>query len=533
MKKIILALVVLSMGTSLMAQTELDALKYIQPDINGTARYIGMAGAFGALGGDASAIKDNPAGLGIYRKSEIVGTLNAMLQNSTSNWQFKNAGEMKNSYGYGDSYKNGMTNFSVVLAAPTLKSENGNGGLLSSNWSFSFDRLKTFNRSISIKSGASNSSITDFMGYFSNGLPITDLAGDNDPNGNAYNMTTVPWLSVLAFKGYLMNPLSGNNWESFLETQKSTATPSFDMVESGNINEYSLSWAGNFSNLFYLGTSLNYKTINYSLTSHYTENYTGTNHMQLNNTILSTGGAINLNIGAIVRPTDFLRFGLSLHLPTVYQLNDKYESSLDYNVKYTDDKNITTVKSGTESTPTDGYNDYQIQGPLQINLSAAFIIGKKGLVSTEYNFSNYTGTRLLDKDGNAQSYNNENQRMNEMFNNVQTIKIGGEYKLTDNFSLRAGYANMSNATKDDAQKIMYESTIRTDTEYFLHNGTNYITAGFGYREASWFLDFGYMHKIVDETFMPYRNVMTGDFAVNPASVLTYTNNAFVTLGFKF
>ena len=171
-----MALVVLSIGTNLLAQSELDALKYIQSDINGTARYIGMAGAFGALGGDASAIKDNPAGLGIYRQSELVGTLSAMMHNTTSNWQYNDAGEMKNSYGYGDLYKTGMTNFSVVLAAPTLKSENEKTGLLTSNWSFSFDRLKTFNRNISIKSGLSNSSITDFMGYFSNGLPDTDLS---------------------------------------------------------------------------------------------------------------------------------------------------------------------------------------------------------------------------------------------------------------------------------------------------------------------------------------------------------------------
>ena len=63
MKKIILALTVFANCTVMMSQTEFDALKYTQKDINGTARYMGMAGAFGALGGDASSIKDNPAGL--------------------------------------------------------------------------------------------------------------------------------------------------------------------------------------------------------------------------------------------------------------------------------------------------------------------------------------------------------------------------------------------------------------------------------------------------------------------------------------
>ena len=84
-----MAMMVVLNCTLMIAQTEIDALKYVQTDINGTARYMGMAGAFGALGGDASAIKDNPAGLGIYRKSELVGSMNVMMQNSTSNWNEK------------------------------------------------------------------------------------------------------------------------------------------------------------------------------------------------------------------------------------------------------------------------------------------------------------------------------------------------------------------------------------------------------------------------------------------------------------
>ena len=69
---------------TLVAQTEFDALRYLQPDISGTARYSAMGGAFGALGADASAIKDNPAGLGIYRSSELSATMNVFSQRSTA-----------------------------------------------------------------------------------------------------------------------------------------------------------------------------------------------------------------------------------------------------------------------------------------------------------------------------------------------------------------------------------------------------------------------------------------------------------------
>ena len=38
-------------SSMLFSQGVVDALKYSQQDIRGTARYMGMAGAFGALGG--------------------------------------------------------------------------------------------------------------------------------------------------------------------------------------------------------------------------------------------------------------------------------------------------------------------------------------------------------------------------------------------------------------------------------------------------------------------------------------------------
>ena len=70
MKRYIFSLACVVLGATVSAQGIFDALRYADNSINGTARYMSMAGAFGALGGDASSIVDNPAGLGIYRSSE-------------------------------------------------------------------------------------------------------------------------------------------------------------------------------------------------------------------------------------------------------------------------------------------------------------------------------------------------------------------------------------------------------------------------------------------------------------------------------
>ena len=515
MKKILIALTVVFNCSFLMAQTEFDALKLSQTDITGTARYMGMAGAFGALGGDASAIKDNPAGLGIYRSSELVGTLNVMMQKGNSTWNGVKSMD--------DLYKVGFNNFSYVMAKPTWRNENGSSGLLSSNFSFSYNRIANFNRSLNIKSGDAASSMTDYMAYLTGNISDNDLAYTN--SYEPFDNVNVPWLSVMAYEGKLMNETVSNGvstWSSALGNSGSV-TPSYLVTEKGYVDEYSLGWAGNFNNKFFLGTTINFRSLNYSSTSSYGELFSDNRGMMnLRDSIYSTGTGFNLNIGAIYSPMDNIRLGLSVHSPTIYSISDNYYSRLSFDF---------AGYAGYSGTP-EGSSNYQLQGPTQINLSAAYIFGTKGLLSAEYDYSNYTGIRLMDTNGSSQSFSDENQGMSQMLADVSTIKIGAEYKLTDNFALRAGYAYSTNATDPNAAKLVRYNTVRTDSEFYRNNSTNYFSAGFGYREANWYIDCAYMNKMLNESFYPY-NSNNLDIAVNPAKVITNTNNLVVTLGLKF
>jgi len=522
MKKSIIAIAVLFSSSYAVAQTEFDALKYVQTDINGTARYIGMAGAFGALGGDASAIKDNPAGLGIYRRSELTGTFNTSMQSSKSTW---NKGS-----GLDDFLKSGFNNFSYVIALPTYNAENGNKGLLSSNFSISFNRLKNFDKSMYVKGSSQTSSMTDYLAGLTGGISESSLQSTS--SNNPFSNIKIPWLSILAYEGYLINPTTGvNQWGSLLNPGE-TVIPTYKLFEKGYLDEYSIGWAGNFDNELFLGATLNLKSLNYSAFSSYSETFYGTGNndggsMNLKDTIITKGSGVNLKLGAIYCPTDYLRLGVSIHTPSVLILTDNYFSRLDFN----------TVKEGYITTPGDGYSNYQIQSPFQFNASAAFIAGEKGLISVEYDFANYNGMRLRSDIGDAQSFDLENDAIRANVNNVNTIKIGGEYKLTKNFAVRAGYANSGASTALNAVKEIRYNTLRTDLEYFRNNRTDYFTAGFGYREAGWYIDCAFMNKRLDETFYPYNSKSISEnnssLAVAPASIITTNNNLVVTLGFKF
>ena len=251
MKRYIFSLTLIIFSMNFMAQTEFDALKLVESDINGTARYMSMAGAFGALGGDPSAIKDNPAGLGIFRKSELTGTFNALIQQSGAKWN-------STATTYDDLYKLNANNFAFILAVPTWRSESGAPGLNSSNWSFNYNRLKNFNRSLNIKGGASSSSMTDYMNYFTQGIPGVDLKYVEDEY-EPFDNVNIPWLSILAYEGYLINENGENtgSWSSLLNDGE-VVYPSYTLQESGYVDEYSIGWSGNFSNKFFIGASLNH-----------------------------------------------------------------------------------------------------------------------------------------------------------------------------------------------------------------------------------------------------------------------------------
>ena len=66
MNKFFLSLILILATGTIVSQNVFDALRYSNDKIEGSARYSAMSGAFGALGGELSAISINPAGSAIF-----------------------------------------------------------------------------------------------------------------------------------------------------------------------------------------------------------------------------------------------------------------------------------------------------------------------------------------------------------------------------------------------------------------------------------------------------------------------------------
>ena len=250
-----LALAALCSSSMLFSQGVVDALKYSQQDIRGTARYMGMAGAFGALGGDITTLSQNPAGIGVYRNSDIAATIDLSNQLSSVN----TAGNRMSDSKFNVSCNNFGFVWTVLFNQEALKNL---------NFGFAYNKQKSFDRSY--KAGYSGitgaSSLSGYIAHLSEGYYVADLRGSN--NYNPYDNLSNPWLNVLGAESYLINPKSptGDSWNSIVGNGTNTAGDLY-VREKGSIDEYNFNVGGNIYNVFYWGLGIAVTDFSYDIQS--------------------------------------------------------------------------------------------------------------------------------------------------------------------------------------------------------------------------------------------------------------------------
>lgn len=548
MNKHILSFIIAAIPATMLAQTAIDAYQLSRNDLRGTARFMSMGGAFGALGGDLSTLTQNPGGIGVYRKSEIGITLDIEMQSSqatTSLYSGENSQTRAfvNNIGYIGSIATGSEIMPIF------------------NWGFSYGRAASFDRRYHGRANMNGSLSNYIAGYTTDERwSSRELVGSesNYINGSA------PWMSILGYNSYIINNVLGFDDRYNGLWQNSTAGVSeFDVEEKGYVDEYSINFGGNFTNTVYWGLGIGITDINYQQYTYYTEDMTGARipyqrpatTAELNDPALKdeikdgkivdgtatgdggygldsrkhiSGTGFNLKAGVIVRPINELRIGLAVHTPTFYNLKENSDGIIDYGYGYNDGP----LTPGYAGSPVD-YREWKLQTPWRLIASAAGVIGTQAIVSIDYEYRPYQNTSM--KFDNGDDYANGNNDIKNYYQSSSIIRLGAEYRVTPNFSVRAGYAYESNPTKTDASDMMIYTSNPYDTgttpSYTLDNTTQYITCGIGYRYKSFYADAAYVHKSRKSEFYSYT---PNDYAANYSAELKENlNNIVLSVGFKF
>lgn len=117
---------------SVSAQSVYDGVKIADKDLNGTARFVGMGGAMGALGGDITTMGTNPAGIGIYRSNDVMTSFSYSAYGMESKYEGQKSTIDKNRWSF--------DNIGVVFATKI-----GNQTPLRYvNFGFNYKRSKSF-----------------------------------------------------------------------------------------------------------------------------------------------------------------------------------------------------------------------------------------------------------------------------------------------------------------------------------------------------------------------------------------------------
>lgn len=513
----------------------------------GTARNQAIGGANTALGGDMSSMYNNPAGLGLMRKSEFSFSPGFTVANS--NTTYRNGGFS------GSKGRLNVPQMGIVFA--NIKDPIEGGKFRGINIGIGMNRTNEYNNTYNFGGYASRDIVQTPV--IINGDTARDADGFNifnftyekvgyidyirglvEANGfgasNAVGTGNASFDELLvrqAFNGYLLDTNSRGEIKSFL--------PLSDMIQTGTIttrgrqNSVDFAFGGNYDDKLFFGGGASISTGRFESVSTLTESWTNVQPIygqedainkryanssytiKQTNEYRSTG--INLKAGAIYRLNDIVRIGATYQSPTWSNVTHQYTNSL------TNNWNNAPYGSGTlndiivtnldeESIPS---YVYRLKTPGKVSAGISFFFKKNGFISLDADYVDYTTGNVSDKRNSSLS--GQNSKIANVYQEAYNIRIGGEYRY-GKVRFRGGYSYQDSPYKKDFvenQASVYNS--------YSNAGITSISGGLGYREEDWYLDLTVVNR-------QYSNGMLGGHIFTP-TLLSKVNqtSVVVTLGF--
>lgn len=474
------------------SQDEIDVLRYAQIEVGGTARTMGVSGAFGALGADFAMTSVNPAGVGVYRRSEFSITPGAYFQKTKAD--FEESLRIK-SLAEATLYEAG-----AVFASLNRDKEKR---WKSFNFALGFNRLATFSDTYEVNS-RSTGSITErflddananFINVFDTQLALdTDLIYSADSIGS-----DCPCLRDIQ----LNQPVEKNIIQE----------------KRGAIGEFTMTVGGRFMKKLYVGVSIGIPLVSYNVTNTYRESDVGNaipvfNQLVYTESLITNGAGFNLKLGAIYKVKKRYRVGLALHSMTTYGLTDAYNTSMEANLTYP----MTNVEQTNFAESPPGAYSYGIRTPWRVIASQAVILPNFGFVSFDAEWLNYKQGRLeifLDQFPTDGPYGEEiNSIVQANYKHAMNLRTGVEYAKRQ-FRLRAGYAYYGSPYKKEIISVS--------------GNKHQFSFGAGYLKERLSIDFAWVQTFKEDIYTPYQ---TNNYQPS-VQIKRSIGMGLITAGFRF
>ncbi|NJN28849.1 MAG: hypothetical protein HC819_24205 [Cyclobacteriaceae bacterium] len=339
------------------------ALLFSRTNPGGSARVLGMGSTQVSLGGDYSSTYSNPAGLGMFNRSEFTFSFGYNSARSEASYLNNTTSDAKN-------------NFHIPGLGLVFHKDLGNKKILSGSFGITFNRINNFNESFSYEGTNSNNSIVDYFIEDATGQqPNSFLKGGgnfNTPTGLAYNNYLIedstfvdPAASPLQYLSVLGTYPSNPNDIRTVRQQEEVRT-------TGSQNQWSLSYGANFSDKLFFGAGLGITSLRFEADKTYRESdfnfvldpaFNPLNNLILEEQIDINGNGINGTFGLIARPIDIVQLGISYTTPTLYVMTDIYHAVVKTQWNDFDYFGDGTFISNVSEESDDVISEYNLQTP--------------------------------------------------------------------------------------------------------------------------------------------------------------------------
>ena len=470
-----------------------SAIRNSQNIYQGSARFMGMGGAFTALGGDISSISLNPAGVGVYTGMQFVLTPSFQQQNMESTTPYRNTSFGEDAM----NYKVNLNNLGL-MASYNLK---GTMGWKNINVGIGYNTLNNFDRQV--------------QGDVFN----LDQSKQHEFVANANADVWRGAYEELAWQSYLLNYDStyAEYWSYTTDEMNYSDTTSLEEIgvnqdqnldNEGSLGEYFIAAGANYNDKLYLGLSIGIQRYRFNYKSTYTEqernnqipDFNSMNFIQYED---HSGTGYNFKLGAIYKPVDFVRIGAAYHSPTWFS-NLEYSWYNQLTGNYDNGDNLTSRSD--ESTFS-----YRLTTPSKLIGGVAFKIANTAMISADYERLDYGNARLSEKEEDV-PFDYENDSIQSTYGVANNLRFGGELRLSS-FYLRLGYAEYESPYQDTYED--YQS------KRILYSG------GIGYRQQGFFADLTY----VTSSYTTEERLFS---TIPDFSEVDFTNNRFMlTIGLRF
>ncbi len=434
MKKINLLIISALATFTVQAQDITDALRYSQDEIQGTARFRALSGAFGALGGDMSAVNINPASSAVFSQSHASFTLsnvatsndtryfNGFASSSDSNFDVSQGGA---SFVFASRNDSPWRKFSVGVA---------------------YDRTNNYDDNWNARGVNTNNQSIDlyFLNYADgkrldqiSALPGESLADAYQDIGNVYGFANQQ--AFLGFESFIVEADDINNDANttyFSNLADGTFNHNYSYASTGYNGKIAFNLATQYEDNLYLGMNLNSHFINYDRSTLLFENNNNAGSIvksiEFENILSTTGSGFSFQLGGILKLSPEFRLGVAFDSPTWYTIKEETSQYLS-TVRDDGGSNATQV---INPQTVNVYPDYKLQTPSKITGSLAYIFGTQGLLSFDYSRKDYSKTKF--KPTTDAFFADQNDIIGNTLTAASTYRLGGEYKVKQ-FSFRGGY----------------------------------------------------------------------------------------------